>query len=624
MRQKPHLRISLLTITLLILWTGLCQADVPPTINYQGFIADSDGLPLDGSQLITFSIYDDPTGDINNPLAGTQMWSEQKTVVALEGIINTQLGAAVPMNISDFSSPTLYLQMEIFRSGTGWEPLLPRQALTSTPFAMKAGDADTLEGLTSDDFALADHAHDDIYVNVNEADAISSGMVANDSLSAADLGTNSVGASELADGAVDSGAIASGAVGTTAISNGAVTGLKIADGAISSGHIGSGEVTISNLYDGVSLQEIKDDDGAGSGLDADLLDGYSSSAFASAVHTHDSSYVNTAGDTMTGSLTVEGSIAIGTDSGTDDDYLYMDSTMAEWLKWDNGQTRFALSDALNLNGTLAIGTHTAQPLYNSIGTGIPNASGFITGFSDLFVADDFEVASDTYLEGRLYARGTFYLQTNDDDNDFIYTDTGLEYFGWEEDLDDDETNGENGGFYFSDEIEAIGNVTTNGDFKYKTPRTKYLNIPATAFIKDDTYSDALWNLSASYNHISAGPSSVVQAYAPVYLPDGAVIQSVSISYIDNHSSDLDIIFALYRRSYTATSSTTVASATTTSTGTNSSMKILTDSLNSPHVVDSNNNYYNMYLNWDPVTSTSTYNQRFFGARIAYTIDTLAP
>lgn len=45
-------------------------------------------------------------------------------------------------------------------------------------------------------------------------------------------------------------------------------------------------------------------DGAGSGLDADLLDGQQASDFASASHNHDSDYVNITGDTMTGDLTV--------------------------------------------------------------------------------------------------------------------------------------------------------------------------------------------------------------------------------------------------------------------------------------------------------------------------------
>jgi hypothetical protein len=48
-------------------------------------------------------------------------------------------------------------------------------------------------------------------------------------------------------------------------------------------------------------------DGSGSGLDADLLDGQHASSFAAASHNHDSTYVNVTGDTMTGSLTIQSS-----------------------------------------------------------------------------------------------------------------------------------------------------------------------------------------------------------------------------------------------------------------------------------------------------------------------------
>jgi len=45
-------------------------------------------------------------------------------------------------------------------------------------------------------------------------------------------------------------------------------------------------------------------DGAGSGLDADMVDGSHASAFAAAGHTHDAAYVNVTGDTMSGDLTI--------------------------------------------------------------------------------------------------------------------------------------------------------------------------------------------------------------------------------------------------------------------------------------------------------------------------------
>jgi hypothetical protein len=54
----------------------------------------------------------------------------------------------------------------------------------------------------------------------------------------------------------------------------------------------SGSITSAHLEDGAALAEILDDDGAGSGLDADLLDGQHASAFAAASHSHTASDVS--------------------------------------------------------------------------------------------------------------------------------------------------------------------------------------------------------------------------------------------------------------------------------------------------------------------------------------------
>lgn len=53
--------------------------------------------------------------------------------------------------------------------------------------------------------------------------------------------------------------------------------------------IAAGTVTAAMMQDGAALAEILDDDGAGSGLDADLLDGNHAAAFATAGHTHSGS-----------------------------------------------------------------------------------------------------------------------------------------------------------------------------------------------------------------------------------------------------------------------------------------------------------------------------------------------
>jgi len=78
-------------------------------------------------------------------------------------------------------------------------------------------------------------------------------------------------------------------------------------------------VKLTDYEDSDVLNKIKNVDGSGSGLDADLLDGHDSSYFAVSGHTHDSRYVNITGDEMTGTLKISGTTKTN-------GYLYAGST----------------------------------------------------------------------------------------------------------------------------------------------------------------------------------------------------------------------------------------------------------------------------------------------------------
>ncbi len=93
---------------------------------------------------------------------------------------------------------------------------------TSAGFSSTAGDADTLDGQHAASFAPSAHNHDTAYVNEGQADSVTSTMIVN------------------------------------------------------------GTVTAADLQDSTALGEILDDDGAGSGLDADLLDGQHGSFYQNA------------------------------------------------------------------------------------------------------------------------------------------------------------------------------------------------------------------------------------------------------------------------------------------------------------------------------------------------------
>ena len=102
------------------------HAAVPREINYQGILADSDGNSVpDGDYEMSFAIYDVSTG-------GDSLWDEDQTVTVTNGIYNVILGHS-PFP-TDLFNRDLYLGVTV---GTDAE-MIPRQKLTSTPFAMKA------------------------------------------------------------------------------------------------------------------------------------------------------------------------------------------------------------------------------------------------------------------------------------------------------------------------------------------------------------------------------------------------------------------------------------------------------------------------------------------------------
>ena len=134
--------LSMGVVFLLIVMSVSAWA-VPTSMNYQGKLTDKDGKPLNGTYNMTFYLFTALSG-------GSAIWSENHpSVQATDGIYSVQLGGLTP-NL--FESSQLYLEVEV-----GGETLVPRQQLTSTAFALKAGDADTLAGLTPSEIVASSH-----------------------------------------------------------------------------------------------------------------------------------------------------------------------------------------------------------------------------------------------------------------------------------------------------------------------------------------------------------------------------------------------------------------------------------------------------------------------------------
>jgi len=129
-------------LLIIIPFTG--YSAVPQTINYQGFLTDSGGTPVDGTVQMTFSLYDVATG-------GSPLWTETQTSVTVsDGIYSVVLGSVTPINLA--FDTQYYLGIEVETDGE----MTPRQALTSVGYALNA---DRVDGKHASDFASAPHAH---------------------------------------------------------------------------------------------------------------------------------------------------------------------------------------------------------------------------------------------------------------------------------------------------------------------------------------------------------------------------------------------------------------------------------------------------------------------------------
>jgi hypothetical protein len=93
-------------------------------MNYQGYLTDASGQPLDGTFDMTFRLFDDPA-------AGSQIWGDEvhAGVAVSHGLFQVVLGETVSLPPSIFRRQ-LYLESAIGAT------VLPRQMLRATSYAM--------------------------------------------------------------------------------------------------------------------------------------------------------------------------------------------------------------------------------------------------------------------------------------------------------------------------------------------------------------------------------------------------------------------------------------------------------------------------------------------------------
>jgi hypothetical protein len=305
--------LGCMLIGLMLANASVVSGEIPKRINYQGRLVDSvTGEPLAGSHSMEFRIYDAAIG-------GSLLWSEDQPVSAdSAGVVSVIVGMSSPIDISFDGSCWLEVVVDD-------EALSPRRELVSVPYAFRAlncdhaASSDSLGGYQSDSYSLDGHIHDDQYFTESE---LNDAGTLNDPSNPVDWSKLKNVPADFADGIDNVGGNGGegdvtdvfGGEGLTADSPegpqvtlhvGAGEGIDVSTDAISvkassitSGMIKDGEIVDGDIFGGAEIDPAKiagtawtsNNDGAGSGLDADILDGYHADAFSPTGHFHDDRY----------------------------------------------------------------------------------------------------------------------------------------------------------------------------------------------------------------------------------------------------------------------------------------------------------------------------------------------
>ena len=122
---------------------------LPRLVRFSGTVKDLNGNPLTGVVGVTFALYPDQTG-------GAALWIETQNVTAdSNGHYVALLGTTKPDGLpTDLFTSEQARWVGVQVSGQAEQP---RVLLVSAPYALKAGDAETVGGLPPSAFMLANH-----------------------------------------------------------------------------------------------------------------------------------------------------------------------------------------------------------------------------------------------------------------------------------------------------------------------------------------------------------------------------------------------------------------------------------------------------------------------------------
>jgi hypothetical protein len=130
--KQLHTLMAIFLLIPFIIIASISHAAIPQKINYQGYLTDPQGTPIDGTVSIVFSIHSQASG-------GTALWTETQTVAATDGVFSVNLGSVSSIDLP--FDTQYYLGITV---GSDNE-MTPKQALSSVAYAFRAKEADSVK-----------------------------------------------------------------------------------------------------------------------------------------------------------------------------------------------------------------------------------------------------------------------------------------------------------------------------------------------------------------------------------------------------------------------------------------------------------------------------------------------
>ncbi len=274
-------------LLLTLIFVSLCAAQVPKLVNYQAKLTNSSGIAVNGTRNIVFRIYSSSTG-------GTAIWTESRTggsaITVTNGLFDVLLGEITPLNLAFDDTYWVELTVE-------GETLTPREILAASPYAYRAIYADSATGVptaSTQGDVLAGNG-----ITVTSGTDVLVGPDSRDvTVAVSFAGTGSANTASRSDH-THAGYLSSevdGVIGNEVVNatNGTLTRSGSGTGAspytlalnLANNNTWTGLQTFNTTSGTAPFAVDASDNGVVTNLNADLLDGYHASAFATSAHTH--------------------------------------------------------------------------------------------------------------------------------------------------------------------------------------------------------------------------------------------------------------------------------------------------------------------------------------------------